>query len=241
MEWALYSFSTDLLTCILGHVDLRDIKHVFLTCKRWSTLGGCAQFWQPFVAKKLAPFPIKGITAGMLLKLLETPRKAFEWVFGKDVAMRPAYFILSHFLKFVCDSERKSVVELFVYNEDNLEVINFNLVKDTGVITYHFTEGRTEKLNWIVYRTDQNIVYKGEATEIPRRDGISFTLKCTKTKPEGSGTWTFPDGSTFSGENVALGGLPHGKGLWNNTEEVEFDFGHKIIHGSQKRRKIKWN
>ena len=58
--------------------------------------------------------------------------------------------------------------------------------------------------------------------------------------PHGQGTWTFPDGSTFYGDNVAFEGVPHGKGYWNYKEETEFRFGERIIPGDA-RKKIKWN
>ncbi|GAG91936.1 unnamed protein product [marine sediment metagenome] len=36
---------------------------------------------------------------------------------------------------------------------------------------------------------------------------------CTKSVPHGEGKWTFLNGDTFSGDNVAFDGIPHGTGM----------------------------
>lgn len=55
------------------------------------------------------------------------------------------------------------------------------------------------------------------------RDGIAI--------PHGAGQWTFKDGSTLTGDNVAFDGLPHGKGL---SGEDEYFAGEPL----NKKRKI---
>jgi len=52
--------------------------------------------------------------------------------------------------------------------------------------------------------------------------------------PHGAGKWTFADGTTLTGENVAFQGVPHGKG--GQEGEEEYFAGERLIDA--KRRKL---
>ena len=229
----------NILVLIFGHVDFSDIPQLFLVCKRWNALGKCAKFWQPFVAKRLAPFPVKGITAGMLFSLFEeNVNEAFGWIFdskelGKTRRQR-YYFDLYKHAGFYTDLhgnvtqfERHENIKI-KYSVQTVTTIQRLFGSGNGVFKLQIAKDSARRLimiKWIEYKTPDGVYFKGSAV-FNEQNGNHGDFE--NIIPHGAGCWTFPDGSTFSGDNVAYGGLPHGFGIWNHdkNQRVEFDYGH---------------
>lgn len=65
-------------------------------------------------------------------------------------------------------------------------------------------------------------------------NGFIYEGNCDlyRSRPHGKGKWTFPDGTTLTGDDVAYDGLPHGKG---QDDELEWFAGHRV---DTKKRKM---
>lgn len=142
-------------------------------------------------------------------------------------------------------NQLKLVPFVGIYFTDNTRsvVSNVEFRHDSHTATKHILLPAQSNLKNALY--DFN---SGEILHITyeTKDGIRFVGSTDDNDvnmlPHGSGTWTFPDGSTFSGDSVAFEGVPHGIGTWNNNCKVEFIFGKRIKEGIEpKPRKIKWN
>lgn len=233
MQWV----DDNILFLIFGHVNISDIKHLFLVCKRWNNLGKHAPFWQPFVERKLKGFPVCTHNAAMFHKYSSSLKLGFGWVFCKK---GPEWF------------ETAKESNAIILNENDWTEMCLRDGKQVSNICYCLETFNLYERFVLLHRTLKYL----KTIERPsfqileiryEQDGIKFVGSTNDKQaqnygrllPHGGGTWTFPDGSTFSGDKVACDGFPHGKGLWNGKEEVEFEFGHRVTP-TYKRRKIKF-
>lgn len=230
----LSGLGKDLLLKILGFIDISDIKTVPLVCAYWNNLFKSAPFWQPFVERKLKGFPVCTHNAAMFHKYSSSLKLGFGWIFQEK---GPNWLNINEIL--LDDNDNYTKIRL----RDGKQVSNICYIIDRKKKLYEKFVLLHPSLKYLNFINNPL-----EILEIrSEQDGIKFVgsnedkqaKKYFEIVPHGAGTWTFPDGSTFSGDKVACEGFPHGKGLWNGKEEVEFEFGHRVTP-TYKRRKIKF-
>lgn len=235
--YTIECLNKDLLIKVLGNIEIKDIRNIPLVCKFWNTLFGTPEFWQPFVERKLKAFPLCVQNANLFFKTTTSLMQAFRWVFAKDQIRWGKDNTVILF-----PSPTKLIFKLCRNQHcvNNIEYIDrYNIYKKvilkqkSCVKWYEFELKPAFKILVMLYITENGVKFLGKSNDNEKIKSYNEFL------PHGQGTWTFPDGSTFSGDDVACHGVPHGKGLWNGKEEVEFEFGKKVKEG-HKRRKIEW-
>jgi hypothetical protein len=238
--YSIRSIGKDLLCKILGFVDLKDIRIVAVTCKYLNHLfNNSAQFWQPFVERRLRGFPVVTQNASMFKDHSSSLKQAFQWLSCK---MPPLKLDCN---RYVIDVGAGVQVTLYpdgsrvanlTYPKNGDHRISERYVFDHPSLKYYLMENKAEKI--LEIRSEQDgFKFVGKSNYVPEMKNYRGIV------PHGAGRWTFPDGSTFSGPNVACEGFPHGFGTWKHGEaeekKVEFEFGHRVTP-TYKRRKIKW-
>jgi hypothetical protein len=229
------SLGKDLLLKVLGNIDYKDIKEVLHVCKYWNALFGTPEFWQPFVERKLKEFPLCVQSASMYFKTATSLKQGFDWIFVKGYQIRwdkklKDTLLLSAKSSIRLCAERDCVHRIQYFIMDN---ISKKIITKKSCLKWYEFQAKPFEVLSMLYVTEDGIQFFGKSND--NNDIKSYD----DFLPHGQGTWTFTDGSTFSGDNVAFEGVPHGKGMWNGKEKVEFEFGRRVKEG-HKRRKIEW-
>lgn len=226
--YTIECLNKDLLIKVLGNIEINEIKNVPLVCKFWNTLFGTPEFWQPFVERKLKEFPLCVQNANVYFKHSGCLKYAFRWILsGKTKIDKDGDIRLGGGVIICLEKDQIKTIEYS--SPTGSEVFRLRGL-NPNLKYYHVNDQR--EVTKILYKTKDGIQFEGKSND----DKLKHDHEIY---PHGQGTWTFPDGSTFFGDNVAFEGVPHGKGLWNGKEEVEFEFGKKVKEG-HKRRKIEW-
>lgn len=229
-----------LLFMIFGHIPFKDIKNIPLVCRYWYNLFKEPEFWNPFLKRKLTQkdTPEIAYDASVYLKHPKvTLKHAFGWMFESkgNPHWEANDFELSDitFASFSFEKDGKTPAIFVITDDDGIRNC-LVLLKNTIIKSYRY---RKFPINFFDGNFEMvcGTRFFGE---------ISNNEFIEHMKPHGKGIWTFPNGSTFSGDKVACEGVPHGKGIFKRNEndegtEVEFDFGHRVTK-SYKRRKIKY-
>lgn len=228
-------FMKDILLFIfaLPEIEIKQTKRLMLVCKKWYEVTRDLRFWSSLIRKKIPP-NLSGFKE--LYNAENYPdnqlRLSFNWIFHKSC---PQYSY----------STSKAKQKMF-YAQEVVVCGKFEFFYD-GPILMALTKLDTNGWNDIIYIKDGigavKSIFDSYYTRIKYEndDGIKWEGKSKYYKhnqyyelvPHGDGKWTFPDGSTFEGENVAVDGLPHGKG----KHDVEYYFGYLVTEEFQKKQK----
>jgi hypothetical protein len=227
-DYSIQCLVKHLLLMVLGGIDIKDIKNIPLVCKFWNALFGTPEFWQPFVQRKLKDFPLCIQNASVYFNATTYLKYAFKWVFCNVISTKGDRISIGKLVMHVKNGQLLDI-ELPI----DKQIRKRTLFLQSHVRSYTYKIRNPMEVTHLNYKTKESIEFNGKSNYKPEITKISQIL------PHGQGTWTFPDGSTFSGDDVACHGVPHGTGLWNGKEEVEFEFGKRVKKG-HKRRKIEW-
>ncbi len=236
----IHCVGKNILIHTFSFININDIKHIPLVCKNWNKIFKTSEFWQPFVERKLQEYPLCCQNANFFFKYSPSFRRSFDWIFDKNENIKwqknntsgIIFLYLGNSTTIELDNTFSYVLNI-VYNNPTTTNISEKYTFTDCLKYYSFTNNPFEVHKIKFTRSDDGISFEGKSNDNEQIE------KYDKLLPHGSGTWTFPDGSTFSGDNVAFEGVPHGKGIWNGKEQVEFEFGVRIKEG-YKRRKIEW-
>lgn len=227
----------DILLTIFGHTNIEDAHSLILVCKRWNQVTKDNVFWRSLLIKKIP----KDFSDKKELFDLKNHDKDREWIFDVldcvyiDYKETPFYYS-SYNIKCGCHT--------FYYNDKNQFIAIVKEFPSSERILYmqnkwfdikKIDNRQPNRRSDIIYENENGICWDGESK--------SYEFEYYQLVPHGKGTWTFPDGSKFIGDNVAVDGIPHGVGKNQNNETVTYFFGSKITSDeerSNKRPKIEF-
>ena len=239
---------TNIIASILNYTDLKDTLNVIMVCKKWYQASRLNHFWRERILEGFGKYA-KTDQEYELLKthfdvflVKEQPfREKLEWLFMKNPTKIDYNDEVSgdYDYSFHITPENK-LYELAIY-------IN-SILKNKK--QRYFLSKRNNKGNWDLDGLD--VYYYYDKTELKyskkiqrggewyiewdSKQGHSFkggALNYNILKPHGAGKWTFLDGTTLTGNNVAFDGIPHGVGA---ADEDEYFAGEKV--NRNKKQKI---
>lgn len=246
LEYNLSNLIWPLVILILSWCDLKDVCSLVLVCKQWAEAPKEKTFWARHVMRRLMqensdPLWQRRYKSVVDLDFYATTisiRTKYTWLFPNQ--RRPPILLLS-------PEKEKAAGEgqmCLISYPDNLELIYwfgldsedcsqyglFPRDQEGHGIRYYHSES-VSKLKMLAGPVKKNTRgFKESVYDIIYDDGsLSYKGKAIGSKPHGAGTWTWhvPKGRTFSGDNVAFGGVPHGTGVDEHGETVTYVAGYR--------------
>jgi len=240
------TWSTSLLSYMLSFIELKDVRRVMLVCRQWYNASRGRDFWKRHIQRRmnaLCPQELKRplvfdnfIFAGVYEKSL---REQVEWLFKTEKReahvfkvsdayyfqrySNPNYISEWQFAldgSFDCASYYQGNFITKYWNEDGTVIVIDD--KNRCLIT-QYNNGKPCDKTQVICK--QWLTLAGNIW-----DGEGWTVS-TNIFIHGKGTWTFPDGSTLTGDNVAFDGLPHGTGVDENGKTVTYFAGSRVDAG----------
>ena len=240
---------TNIIASILNYTNLKDTRNVIMVCQKWYQASRLKHFWRERILEGFGKYA-KTDQEYELLKthfdvflVKEQPfREKLEWLFLRNSvdiyrgdAVKGDYDFLFH---------------VTPRNEPYVLSISINTMTKSYKHRY-FLSTRNSKGHWVADGLD--VIYYNDAMELKfmkqiqldaeryiewiskqghlfKGSGVNFNKIL---KPHGAGKWTFLDGSTLTGDNVAFDGVPHGVGA---ADEDKYFAGEKV--NRNKKQKI---
>jgi hypothetical protein len=241
---------TNIIASILNYTDLKDTLNVIMVCQKWHQASRLKHFWRERILEGFGEYA----TTDQEYELLKTHfdvflvkeqpfREKLEWLFMKDPvdiyrgdAVKSDYDFLFHVtprsepyvLSISINTMTKSYVHrYFLSTRDSsgkwvaagLDVNYYNNDTKELKLSKKIQPGGEYYIEWV---SKQGHLFKGSA--------MIFNKHII---PHGAGKWTFLDGTTLTGNNVAFDGIPHGVGA---ADEDEYFAGEKV--NRNKKQKI---
>lgn len=231
-------FMKDILLFIfaLPEIEIKQTKHLMLVCTKWYEVTRDLRFWSSLIKKRILP-NLSGFKE--LYNVNNYPdnelRLSFNWIFrkgspqyGYDISRPKQKFFYAQEMvvcgKFEFFYDGPILMALTRKNPDGWSDIIY--IKDGISAVKSICDSPYSYSKEIKYENDDGVKWEGKSKYYKHDQYYELV-------PHGEGKWTFPDGSTFEGGNVALDGLPHGKG----KHGVEYYFGYLVTEEFQKKQK----
>jgi len=243
-------FEVSFLAYILSFVHRGDVYAVMQVCKKWLEATRMQVFWKRLIVERVQDSRVEHIMHlydPYVFSEVETLREQMEWLFvtdgfgvsnttptGSVVLSRlsgASHRVLWHALPCASSSKTTSV-----------ELSGYSHFSSYGGWNLHgWVTTKYEKLRHDEYVSGETLMLYDRG--FPDRSCSHVKLKCRKTDgtqwegwgimddlivPDGKGKWTFFDGTTFEGENVAVRGVPHGSGVNQDGESVVYFEGKRL-------------
>jgi hypothetical protein len=233
-------FNKDLLLLIFDRpeIEIKQTKELIRVCKKWYETTRDDRFWSSLIIKKI-PRNLSTLKELYSVDNYAYPdpelSSSFHWIFSKNY---PLYgHNIPNTLKKFFYAQEIIICGHFKFYYDGLDLLA--LTRERGVgwqdIIYmkdgisNIKSVNNNYTKEIKYENEEGITWVGQAKYYNHEQYYEMV-------PHGQGKWTFPDGSILKGDNVALDGIPHGKG--NNG--VEYFFGHLVTEEfNRKNKRIK--
>ena len=232
----------DIVVHILSMVDKKDVLNVMCVCKQWLKAAQQDGFWKLHQRAKVLQLLGQLEEMKRMSFLPRFKREALQYLdmsVFQHYGVRERYCFL--FAKHgalqnqdigwhqICGIDMKIVVELnathvieFVLDLErglwsaiSTEKLKSSLKKD-GLKVGRFLGGTKHGTLYLKQSVFENGVFVKNFDNVIIDDakGVRFegNLFNDTNQPHGAGKWTFADGSTLTGDNVAFNGVPHGKG-----------------------------
>jgi len=233
----------DIVVHILSMVDKKDVLNVMCVCKQWLKATQQDGFWKVLQRAKvlqllqkmeemkrisLTPTFKREVFAYMDMSAFQNygVRERYCFIFAKvldfsygNINWAGAFGIemiimvelnATHVIEFVLDLERG------LWSAISTEKLKSSLKKD-GLKVGRFLGGTKHGTLYLKQSVFENGVFVKNFDNVIIDDakGVRFegSLFNDTNEPHGAGKWTFADGSTLTGDNVAFNGVPHGKGV----------------------------
>lgn len=258
----------DILTRILSFVELSDVRNVMLVCHRWYEASRCKEFWKQHVMQRIEKvipqehfiIYVKNSPWDPFFFSDETLREQVEWLFIRgslglhghvgDDPVRGKTVCLSRYSNqdmrvwWKFDIRRFSAFRaLFVHSpgrhrycqNGKTKVLSYEWGGPELLLNVDFVRGTPDSrlMNGPIEVLCDKRPSCGEFSGQAARDK-SYT-------PHGYGTWKFHNGDTFTSDTMAaFDGKPHGIGVNQHGQPVEYMCGAKVVQqsGDGKRRKL---
>jgi hypothetical protein len=246
-------FPLDLLSYVLSFCTLGDVRAIKLVCKKWCEATENKTFWKRFVEQRVEK-QLKDRKKPIFDNFCfpqETLRNQTEWLFrrgygafssGDYSGESKRYWFhrqssMAFRAKWICDENgiviecsygeftRKYQMETFNYLRNGIS--HFYYLCSYGVLEINCDVIQEnilpQKLRKFVYRGEDDTLFEGEGMLLADREKLAH----------GGGLWKFADGTTFSGDNVAFAGKPHGHGIDQDGKAVEY-FSGEVVYKKRK-------
>ena len=231
-------FPVALLAHVLSFVALGDVFCVIQVCKKWYDASRLPTFWNGLIARRLAKYSISQVLHeydNFIFSHYETLRMQVGWLFKPRTHFK-VFRENGKFTQFVRYSDdthgvRWTYPAKYVFFECKEKFVSHGKLV---VIHKRPADGRYTYLRDVLYATNGNYDYSKPFCELyfVEVDGTKWSGHGTNSTvicAHGKGKWTFPNGDTFEGDEVAFAGEPHGKGRDQNGDTIEYFAGKRIL------------
>ena len=240
----------DIIANILNYTNLKDTLNTMMVCKKWYKASRLERFWRERILKGFKKHT-KSVQEYEVLKthfdvflIKEQPFKTkLEWLFFSDSAQvgRGDNVFKNYNL----------YLRISLWDVESYElIITFNTITKEKMTKYNVicknNTGKWVKSGLDVCYIDNSLplkyikrIHPSKQCDIEwvstdghifKGDGLCFN---DTVQPHGGGKWTFLDGTTLTGSNVAFAGHPHGVGA---ADEDKYFAGKKV--NRNKKQKI---